>query len=98
MECTHEMLTAAVKAAVNTGLLPRYAIGEESYLKNWAAVSGIMQAGLDAAPGAATPIDPLTRASGAIAAMTNEARLDLFSKYCRGCGVHDPKCKCWNDD
>ena len=45
MECTEEMLIAAVKKAVEIGLLPKYAAGEETYLKNWNGIEvGAIQA------------------------------------------------------
>ncbi len=34
----------------------------------------------------------------AIADMTDEERLALFSRYCMNCGSSDPNCQCWNDD
>ena len=50
MECTEEMLIAAVKKAVEIGLLPKYAAGEETYLKNWNGIRAIVEAALDKAP------------------------------------------------
>ena len=50
MECTEEMLKAAVKKAVEVGLVPKYAAGEEAYLKNWADVKAIIEAALSVAP------------------------------------------------
>ena len=47
MEITQTMLEAAVKKAVEVGLLPR--MGDmESYVANWEAVQSIVQAALDA--------------------------------------------------
>lgn len=33
-----------------------------------------------------------------LAQFTGEQRLSIFAHFCRGCGVKDPKCKCWNDE
>jgi hypothetical protein len=32
------------------------------------------------------------------AALTQEQREDVLSKYCRFCLGDDPRCACWNDD
>ena len=29
--------------------------------------------------------------------LTDEQRVDVFSKFCKHCGDTDPKCQCWND-
>lgn len=50
MECTEAMLSAAVKKAVEVGLIPKYAIGEETYLKNWGNVKAVLEAALEVAP------------------------------------------------
>lgn len=50
MQVNEEMLQAALKKAVEVGLVPRFLIGEESYIRNWEAVQAIIQAALDAAP------------------------------------------------
>ncbi|VWC89582.1 hypothetical protein BLA17378_04473 [Burkholderia aenigmatica] len=50
MECTEEMLIAAVKKAVEVGLLPKYAAGEETYLKSWNSIRAIVEAAIKAAP------------------------------------------------
>jgi hypothetical protein len=31
-------------------------------------------------------------------ALTNDERYDIFSKYCRSCGLKDTSCQCWNDE
>jgi hypothetical protein len=49
MQVTEDMLQAAMKKAVETGLVPKYSAGEESYLKLWAAVKATIQAAIDAA-------------------------------------------------
>lgn len=49
MQVTQEMLEAAMKAAVQTGLLPKYADGD-TYLKRWDAMKQCIQAAIDAAP------------------------------------------------
>lgn len=42
-------------------------------------------------PFQATKADPLSN-------MTDEQRMDVFSKYCRHCGSDNPDCQCWNDE
>lgn len=49
MQVTQDMLEAAMKAAVRTELLPKYADGE-TYLKRWDAMKQCIQAAIDAAP------------------------------------------------
>lgn len=44
---TEEMLTAAMKKAVETGLLPKHA-DEQTYIKNWDGMKAVLQAALDA--------------------------------------------------
>ena len=46
MEATQEMLEAAVKKAVEVGLLPRLS-DTESYVTNWKAIRAVVQAALD---------------------------------------------------
>lgn len=48
MEVTEEMLKAAMKKAVETGMLPKH-VNEETYLKNWSGMKKALQAALDAA-------------------------------------------------
>jgi hypothetical protein len=48
MEVTQEMLQAAMTKAVDVGLVPKYAIGEEAYIKHWEAVKAIVEAALSA--------------------------------------------------
>lgn len=56
MQCTEEMLEAAVKKAVQVGLLPKYADGEQQYLRNWNNMRAVVEAALAVAPqNAATP-------------------------------------------
>lgn len=50
MEVTDEMLQIAMKKAVEVGLVPKFAIGEETYLKNWSGVKAILEAALAAIP------------------------------------------------
>lgn len=33
-----------------------------------------------------------------LAAMSPEARAEVFSHFCRECGGDDPECPCWNDE
>jgi len=33
-----------------------------------------------------------------VASMTDEQRVELFSKYCKHCGSDDPGCQCMNDE
>lgn len=47
-EVTQEMLEAAMKKAVETGLIPKH-VDEETYLKNWASLKAVLQAALDLA-------------------------------------------------
>lgn len=49
MEVTQEMLEAAMKKAVETGLLPKFADGD-TYLQRWGAMKQCLQAALDIAP------------------------------------------------
>lgn len=48
-EVTHEMLAAAMKKAVETGLVAKGAVDTETYMKNWDAMKASIQAALDAA-------------------------------------------------
>lgn len=36
--------------------------------------------------------------SEALAAMTDEQRMELIANYCKHCGRNDPGCQCWNDE
>lgn len=45
---SQEMLTAAVKKAVELGVIPRYS-GEDQYLANWSNIEAIITAALRAA-------------------------------------------------
>jgi len=49
MEVTQEMLEAAMKKAVQTGLVPKHVDGD-TYLKNWDAMKQCLQAAQDVAP------------------------------------------------
>lgn len=44
-EVTQEMLNAGVKAAVKSGIIPKYA-GENEYLKNWDGIKAVIRAAL----------------------------------------------------
>jgi hypothetical protein len=48
------------------------------------------------------PWNPVESRFGAAAAkfaqLSDDERLRLISMTCRGCGVLDPRCQCWNDD
>jgi hypothetical protein len=48
------------------------------------------------------PWKPVESRFGAAAAkfaqLSDDDRLRLISMACRGCGVLDPRCQCWNDD
>lgn len=48
------------------------------------------------------PINPrlalIAIARNAVAELTDEERLDLFTDYCKACGKADPSCQCWNDE
>jgi hypothetical protein len=48
MKVTQEMLNAAMKKAVELGLVPKHMSGD-SYLKTWDAMKQSLQAALDAA-------------------------------------------------
>ena len=48
MDITHEMLTSAVKKAVELGVLPKQG-SQEDYLKHWDNIEAILQAALDVA-------------------------------------------------
>lgn len=48
MQVTEEMLAAAMKKAVESGVLPKH-VDETTYLKNWAGMKQALQAALDAA-------------------------------------------------
>ena len=48
MEVTQKMLEAAMKKAVETGVLAK-SVDEETYLKNWDGMKKALQAALDAA-------------------------------------------------
>lgn len=50
MEITDEMLQAAMKEAVKQGLVPKYAAGEDEYLKHWQAVEAVVRAAAALAP------------------------------------------------
>ena len=30
--------------------------------------------------------------------LTDDQRLEVFNKFCKGCGKEDPSCQCWNDE
>ena len=44
----NEMLSVAMKKAVETGVLPKH-VDEDTYLKNWSGMKHVLQAALDAA-------------------------------------------------
>lgn len=48
MQVTDAMLAAAMKKAIETGVLPKQA-DEATYLKNWTGMKQALQAALDAA-------------------------------------------------
>lgn len=37
-------------------------------------------------------------ALSALRSLPEELRLMVFGHFCRGCGVEDPSCQCWNDE
>lgn len=45
---TEEMVTAAMKKAVELQLIPRYCIGEDEYLKHWQNIEAVLRAALNA--------------------------------------------------
>ena len=47
MKVTDEMLAAAMKTAVEFGLVPKH-LESDAYLKTWAAMKACLQAALDA--------------------------------------------------
>jgi hypothetical protein len=47
-EVTQEMLEAAMKKAVETGLIPKH-VDQETYLENWSSMKAVLQAALDLA-------------------------------------------------
>ena len=47
-EVTQEMLEAAMKKAVETGLLPKH-VDQETCLKNWSSMKAVLQTALDLA-------------------------------------------------
>ena len=49
MEVTQEMLAAAMKNAVASGMLPKQ-VDEDTYLKNWAGMKVALRSALDAGP------------------------------------------------
>lgn len=49
MECTQEMLEAAVKKAVEVGLLPKHGFGDQ-VAENWSKMKAVLNAALSAAP------------------------------------------------
>lgn len=30
--------------------------------------------------------------------LSEDERLDVFSNFCKSCGIDDPRCQCWNDE
>lgn len=50
MEVTQEMLNAAMKTAVQAGMIPSHA-DEETYLRNWDGMKAALRAALAAADG-----------------------------------------------
>jgi len=48
MECTENMLAAAMAKAVQVGLLPKQAPGDE-YLKKWSSMKAVLEAALSVA-------------------------------------------------
>lgn len=41
---------------------------------------------------------PFQIAKGALDALNDDDRVELFRLYCVYCGSTDPGCQCWNDD
>lgn len=74
MNVNEEMVQAAMKEAVKQGLVPKYAIGEDAYLKHWQCVEAVVRAAVSAAPAShlAAP------AAGLIAAAT-----EALSQMCK---------------
>jgi hypothetical protein len=48
MQITEEMVSAAMKKAVEVGLIPRYANGEDEYLRYWEGIHKILESALEA--------------------------------------------------
>lgn len=48
MEIDEEMVQAAMKEAVKQGMVPKFASGEDEYLKHWSAVESVLRAALAA--------------------------------------------------
>lgn len=49
-DVTDSMLQAAMKEAVKVGLVPKFCIGEDEYLKQWKAVESVLKVAIGAAP------------------------------------------------
>jgi hypothetical protein len=49
MKCTDEMLQAAVKKAVEVGLLPKHGF-DDQVAQNWVNMKAVVEAALEAAP------------------------------------------------
>lgn len=45
---TEEMLEAAMKKAVETGLIPKH-VNQETYLQNWSSMEAVLKAAFDRA-------------------------------------------------
>jgi hypothetical protein len=88
MQCTEEMLNAAVKKAVAVGLIPKYAAGEEVYLKNWDGVKAVVEAAL-----AMTPYDAIGREAELLDRIRElEARSDQAAELiAKAMGIMKPR-------
>ena len=71
MNMTDEMLVAAMKEAVNQGLVPKCADDEEAYLKYWQAIEAVVRATLEAAIRSQLEGDSATRAMAAAQGQSN---------------------------
>ena len=49
----------------------------------------------DKEPTVLATVDDIVKA---LMALTEDQRVEVFSNFCRNCGIDDPRCQCWNDE
>lgn len=67
MQVTQEMLEAAMKKAVEVGMLPKM-VDTDTYLKNWKDMRAVLQAAIDAPTGRELRLDVILEENLALVA------------------------------
>lgn len=74
--------------------------GNSTYTDWPDVVDGVAKCSRHAGSRGLAPLTPaqlrVSEAESAVAALTDEERLILFTEYCRACGTPDSSCTCWN--